>query len=303
MAGNSRPHPFPAISEARAVSIKVIHRGELIAVRSALGLAEADATEPYVVRSFGVGDACICSVQLLPLQRADIWRNGRHVGAKSRPAGGYQVFDLRQSWRAVIEPPFESVNLRISLAVLAAAARDAGVGDFELSLPATGDDRCDPILHHLAQALLPAFHRPAELTALFAEHVVMAAGAHLVLAQRRAGTESLHPRRGLALWQQRRAIDMLTEAVNGEITVAELAAACRVSPGHFSRSFRRSFGLPPHRWLLRERVRRAAELMRGQPTDLSEIAVSCGFVDQSHLSRVFRVVMNTTPAAWRRTQG
>jgi len=51
---------------------------------------------------------------------------------------------------------------------------------------------------------------------------------------------------------------------------------------------------------VRERVHRAGEMLERTNKSISAIAVSCGFSDQSHLTRVFRASIGSSPAAWRR---
>ncbi|WP_367571972.1 helix-turn-helix transcriptional regulator [Pseudorhizobium pelagicum] len=67
-----------------------------------------------------------------------------------------------------------------------------------------------------------------------------------------------------------------------------------------SAAFRVSFGTSPHDYICRRRIDQAKHLMITTETPLSEIALDCGFADQSHLSRVFRRLTGHTPAAWRR---
>lgn len=276
--------------------IKMIRQGRVLAVHA---MSDADGTD-FSVPNFGVGAAFMLAIQLAPM-RADVWRNGRHLGLVSSDAGGVQFFDLRNNWRAVIHPPYESINLRISLELLA----EAGGVDIDALVfepPAFAAGRTDPTLLGLARALVPAFNRPGELTALFVDRVQLAVATHLVNGY--SGVDPGHtlvrPKVGLAPWQQRRAAHMLLDRLDADLPLADLAAECGLSTGHFARAFRVSFGLPPHRWLLRERVRRAVHLMSTTDGPIDEIAVQCGFVDQSHLNRVFRRVMDMTPAAWRR---
>ena len=108
------------------------------------------------------------------------------------------------------------------------------------------------------------------------------------------------PLRRLAPWQARRAIQLLTEATSTACPVATLATACGLSRSHFAHAFRATTGVPPHKWLLQHRVRRACELMEQTDESLAEIAQTCGFADQSHFSRRFRAVMGCSPAVWRR---
>jgi AraC-like DNA-binding protein len=108
------------------------------------------------------------------------------------------------------------------------------------------------------------------------------------------------PPRRLAPWQAQRAIHLLTEATSTACPVATLAAACGLSRSHFAHGFRATTGVPPHKWLLLHRIRRACEMMEQTDLTLAEIAHSCGFADQSHFSRRFRAVMRSSPAVWRR---
>jgi AraC-like DNA-binding protein len=107
-------------------------------------------------------------------------------------------------------------------------------------------------------------------------------------------------RGGLAPWQVRRACELLEADLGGKISLQQIAAEFGLSVSHFSRAFRVSAGLPPHQWLLRQRVNEAKRLMAARDTSLAEIAVSAGFANQSHLTRVFSSVVGISPGAWRK---
>jgi AraC family transcriptional regulator len=74
-----------------------------------------------------------------------------------------------------------------------------------------------------------------------------------------------------------------------------------LSVSHFSRAFRRSMGAAPHNWLLTCRVEAAKEKLRDHRLTLSDVALACGFADQSHLTRVFTRIVGVSPGAWRRS--
>jgi AraC-like DNA-binding protein len=82
-------------------------------------------------------------------------------------------------------------------------------------------------------------------------------------------------------------------------TLGRLAAHAGVSPFHLVREFTRGIGLSPHQYLVQTRVCRARELL---PTAerISDVAITVGFVDQSHLTLHFRRHFGITPAAFRR---
>jgi AraC-like DNA-binding protein len=93
---------------------------------------------------------------------------------------------------------------------------------------------------------------------------------------------------------------MLMERLDADIDLQTLAAACGLSPGHFGKAFKRTLGLPPHRWLLRRRIDRACEMLLHTEERVGTIALRCGFADQSHLTRVFTRAIGVPPGAWRR---
>jgi AraC-like DNA-binding protein len=107
-------------------------------------------------------------------------------------------------------------------------------------------------------------------------------------------------RGGLAHWQERRAKERLMADLAEHPTVNELARECRISVSHFARSFRQTTGMTPHQWLTRHRVEVAKQILRDRNRELSDIALVCGFADQSHFTRVFSRAAGMPPGAWRR---
>jgi transcriptional regulator GlxA family with amidase domain len=81
----------------------------------------------------------------------------------------------------------------------------------------------------------------------------------------------------------------------------DIAAACGLSVNHLSRAFRRSTGLPPHAWLIGARLEAAKTLLRQRTRALADIALACGFADQTHFTRVFTTRIGLSPGAWRRS--
>ncbi|MCC8934767.1 helix-turn-helix domain-containing protein [Rhizobium sp. 'Codium 1'] len=79
-----------------------------------------------------------------------------------------------------------------------------------------------------------------------------------------------------------------------------LAAVTRLSVGHFSRAFKVSYGEPPTLYVMRKRVSLAQQLMLTTEEPLCQIAACCGLADQSHLSKLFRRYIGTSPLAWRK---
>jgi AraC-like DNA-binding protein len=80
---------------------------------------------------------------------------------------------------------------------------------------------------------------------------------------------------------------------------ADLAAVVNLSPDHFSRVFRRSFGQAPRRWLLEQRIRRAAALIAESDRRIADVAGELGYDEVFLFSRQFKKVMGTSPSAFR----
>jgi AraC family transcriptional regulator len=104
----------------------------------------------------------------------------------------------------------------------------------------------------------------------------------------------------LAAWQITRVRAFIDQNLHRTIHIRNLSAVARRSTSHFSRSFKRVFGEPPHAYLVRRRLERACHLMLTSSASLSEIALSVGLSDQAHLGRLFRQAFGQSPANWRR---
>ncbi|SME90373.1 transcriptional regulator, AraC family [Tistlia consotensis] len=83
-----------------------------------------------------------------------------------------------------------------------------------------------------------------------------------------------------------------------DVELAELAAVAGLSRFHLIRAFRRETGLTPHAWLTDRRVRAARPLLAAGLAP-GEVALACGFADQSHLTRAFKARVGVTPGRFR----
>jgi AraC-like DNA-binding protein len=101
-------------------------------------------------------------------------------------------------------------------------------------------------------------------------------------------------------WQIRRVSDYIDAHLSGRILVSDLSTIVQRSQAHFSRAFKRTFGVSPHLYILRRRIEKASHLMLMSDDSLSDIALACGMSDQPHLCKIFRQMTGRTPAAWRR---
>jgi AraC family transcriptional regulator len=109
------------------------------------------------------------------------------------------------------------------------------------------------------------------------------------------------PRPGaLAAWQIVRVRAYIERNLQSNIDAGDLSAVAERSRAHFSRSFKRAFGEPPHAYVTKRRLERACHLMVTTSEPLSQIALSVGFSDQAHLCRLFQRAFGQRPSIWRR---
>jgi AraC family transcriptional regulator len=105
---------------------------------------------------------------------------------------------------------------------------------------------------------------------------------------------------GLAIWQATRVLTFVEDNLESKMATEEMANVAALSKSHFARAFKRSLGYSPMTYVVVRRVERAKLMMMSTRERLTDIALACGFADQSHLNRSFRRVVGTSPGRWRR---
>src|SRR5271168_1070043 len=106
-------------------------------------------------------------------------------------------------------------------------------------------------------------------------------------------------RGGLAAWQERTVVAYVEDHLAEPISLAKLAQLARLSPYHFSRAFKQSIGLPPHRFHTSKRVERAKTLLAKPARSVTDIGLTVGFSDTSSFPAAFRRTTGQTPSSFR----
>lgn len=99
------------------------------------------------------------------------------------------------------------------------------------------------------------------------------------------------------------AVELVLDRYREELTIAEIAAAVGVHPVHLARTFRRHLRCTPGEFARFRRLERAASLLLRTAHPLAEVALSSGFADQSHFSRVFARYFGLPPGEYRALAG
>lgn len=159
--------------------------------------------------------------------------------------------------------------------------------------------REDAVLAGFAELLLASLDSNVSLNPAFGEHLALGVAIHLIENY----SHSRAPTRAAATlsWRQMRLLaDAVQAELHGRWTVARLAALVDLSPFHFSRAFKTSFGATPHAWLQSLRLDEAARLVRETRLALTEIAALTGHPSAAHFSQAFRRHWGVAPSIYRR---
>ena len=185
-------------------------------------------------------------------------------------------------------------------------AHDAVMSLDELSIASSSafepcpENRRDDVVRHLAAALGPALQRADAASVAFVSHVATALRTYLAKGSEGPPGKAQSKPGSLPAWKERRVKELMRQELANKLSLERLATECNLSIRHFTRAFRSSTGVSPHRYLLDLRLEKARQLLCDPAVPLQEVAMACGFADQSHFTRAFGAVEKRSPGVWRR---
>ena len=103
----------------------------------------------------------------------------------------------------------------------------------------------------------------------------------------------------LSYVQRRQLYEMLAERRGTRVRPADLAERLALSPEYFARLFSRTFGMPPRRWLIEQRVRDAANTLAESTLTISQVAHELGYRDIYQFSHQFKQILGASPRSYR----
>lgn len=283
------------LEDAPAIVTRVLRKTEI-------GVIETRSDNPQSVQSGSLPheDAYVVFLMLRDFPSHRFWEEGRPAPPGSFRAGQIGLCDLKRDPKFLMNTPFHALNFHLSRAVFDAIADDTNaprIGELDYQPGVSIDDK---IIRDLGTMLLGGFTHPERVNRMFLDHVTLAAAAHVAQIYGGMRVAAARAKGGLAPWQLRRATELLAAHLDGSVALKMLADACGLSTSYFARAFRTSTGLAPHQWLTHRRVEAAKDLLRQRRSPLREIALACGFFDQSHFTNVFTPIVGTSPRTWQR---
>lgn len=156
----------------------------------------------------------------------------------------------------------------------------------------------DAIIEELARRLLAGLELEGVDSHLYVDTLTCDLTIHL-LRHYTTAVVSEWPKATLSPHKLRRAIQYVDENLCNQLTLAAMAKAVALSPGHFAHAFREATGVAPHRYVLERRVERAKILLRQSDLPITEIADRIGCSTHSHFSVLFNRVTGVTPSQFR----
>ncbi len=286
----------PRISSVDSLGCQtaVLARNERLEAGRAVVLRKASETALHRVETRESTRGILLGIALSGLHKRDIVVDGRTRSFEFTP-GAIYLRNFAEPYRAELLNGFDF--LLVEMPATAAEGDPAEARALE-ALPRLQAET-DPILPHIAAALLPALGHSQTVSTLFVDQIVVAIQTHL--ASRFGDLKPPGRQRSLLSHaQEARAKEMLANRLQGDLLVADIAASCGMSRSSFMRAFRATVGTTPHQWLIRQRIETAKALLHDSRVSLAEIGARCGFADQSHFTRVFAARTGVSPGMWRR---
>jgi AraC family transcriptional regulator len=239
----------------------------------------------------------IVSMHIGPSVLSDCRRNGeRHSGTTVHgdleiiPPNVAGVWDLKGRDTAMV--------IGIKTSVLRAVVEDAGEDPAKLRVRNRFQAR-DSQIEHIGWALKAEMENGYPCGRLYRDSLATALAARIVQNHSSLARPPRFAKAALPPHKLRLILGFIEDHLGRDISLSEIAQAAGLSVSHFKSLFRTSVGIPPHQYLIRRRVERAAYQLRRERTPIGQIALENGFCHQSHLAMHTRRMLGVTPQELR----
>lgn len=153
----------------------------------------------------------------------------------------------------------------------------------------------DSQIHHIGLALKAELETGGLSGNLFAESLTTALATRLLKTASTNVQQIREPKGGLSRQQLSFVIDYINNRLDEELRLIDIAASVGISSSHLTRLFKQSTGATPYQYVIQCRVEQARLLLQRRELTISEVALTVGFHDQSHLTYHFKRIIGVTP--------
>ena len=224
---------------------------------------------------------------------------GKYEGQMDR--GDFYLYPAGVSGFTRWQSEDETLHFVIEPSFLTGIAVDTGctnLGSLELSPVLKGNDRT---FNNLAQMFFAELDNSDFEDRLYLESLSALLGIHLLRRYCNSVPKIRQYAFGLAPYQLKEAIDYIQAHLDGDLGLESIAAQTNLSRCYFAAQFKQSMGISPHQYVSQQRVEKAKQCLRKlNKLSIADIALECGFSSQSHLTKVFKKHLGTTPRAYQK---
>lgn len=104
---------------------------------------------------------------------------------------------------------------------------------------------------------------------------------------------------GLPKYKLQQILEYINANLDCDIKLVDLAELVAMSQYYFCHLFKQSMGIAPYQYIIQQRIERAKQLLKCRDVAICDVALACGFANQSHLTKHFRKLTEITPKAYR----
>ena len=171
-------------------------------------------------------------------------------------------------------------------------------------IPTFAKSEPDPLIYGISKAIEQHLASNAAANekgqGLYIEHLSNAIYAHLLqhYCSRKINLKAYSG--GLGKNQLELALEYIDSNLAEKIELKDIAEELDISQYYFSHLFRKSTGISPYQYIIRQRVAKVKQMIRDTEMPLTDIAIACGFSSQSQMTMHFRRLNNVTPKSYRR---
>jgi AraC family transcriptional regulator len=244
-------------------------------------------------------DGFAITLSLTPTRRRTTV-NGAVIFEGWTPAGAMRVQRPGDHVSTEMFTPFEQVSFYIPTAVFQSILQDQGPSDIDLFDIAGPLWRVDAVIDANLRAAVLAIESRSKASCYYLNSMAHLIATH-VLHRYGHDPHRTMPWDDVDVPELKRVFQFIDANIDKTLSLADMAVASGLSIDRFRRDFKASTQMSPHQYVIRRRVDRAREmLISSRSPRLSDIALACGFADQSHLSTTFRRVLGISPARFAR---
>jgi AraC family transcriptional regulator len=229
--------------------------------------------------------------------KKEVQSNGKVIPNENRPAFAFVLPPgTRVGFRLKEALEYQQLSLELQPDFVLGAA---GLGTSESFDIAETRDYRDPLSWQLARVIYGECIGRAPQGILYTETAATLLAIHLVRNLSTVTCLKDIRRGGLPPSLLRRACDYMISRLGEDVSLHQVAASVQLSTAHFSTAFKQSSGVAPHAWLRRQRIERAKTLFHDPSLDLTQIAMTLGYANQSSFGVAFRRETGLTPTEWQ----